>query len=111
MTQIQLYHYAARYAVIFHSTRTAHSEQLYQHHSEQMQELVKQVPGFISSFSHRDPITQSGVTVAYFETLESIKAWRENPEHMKVQELGKSHFYSWYEIKVVKVERGYEWSL
>jgi hypothetical protein len=28
---------------------------------------------------------------------------------MKVQELGKSHFYSWYEIKVVKVERGYEW--
>jgi heme-degrading monooxygenase HmoA len=51
------------------------------------------------------------VTVAYFETLESIKAWRENPEHMKVQELGKSHFYSWYEIKVAKVERGYEWSL
>jgi hypothetical protein len=30
---------------------------------------------------------------------------------MKVQELGKSHFYSWYEIKVVKVERGYEWGL
>jgi hypothetical protein len=30
---------------------------------------------------------------------------------MKVQELGKSHFYSWYEIKVVKVERGYDWSL
>ncbi|NCW94704.1 MAG: antibiotic biosynthesis monooxygenase, partial [Actinobacteria bacterium] len=54
---------------------------------------------------------REGVTVSYFETLESIKAWRENPEHMKVQELGKSHFYSWYEIKVVKVERGYEWSL
>ena len=51
------------YAVIFRSTRTEHSEQLYQHHSEQMEELVKQVPGFISSFSHRDPITQSGVTV------------------------------------------------
>jgi heme-degrading monooxygenase HmoA len=76
-----------------------------------MEELVKQVPGFISSFSHRDPITRGGVTVAYFESLESIKAWRENHEHMKVQELGKSHFYSWYEIQVVKVERGYEWSL
>ena len=55
------------YAVIFRSTRTEHSEQLYQHHSEQMEELVKQVPGFISSFSHRDPITQSGVTDV-FET-------------------------------------------
>ena len=41
---------------------------------------------------------------------ESIKIWRENHEHIKVQELGKSHFYSWYEIQVVKVERGYSYT-
>ena len=72
-------HQQSSYAVIFRSTRTEHSEQLYQHHSEQMQELVKQVPGFISSFSHRDPITQSGVTVAYLETYRDRKAIRALP--------------------------------
>jgi len=43
--------------------------------------------------------------------LEAIKTWREHPEHKEVQRLGRELFYSWYEIKVVKVERGYEWSL
>lgn len=99
------------YAVIFHSIRTEHSEELYQFHSARMQELVRQVPGFISLVSHRDPETRSGVTVAYFETLESVKVWRENPEHMTAQELGKSHFYSWYELKVLKVKRSYNWTL
>jgi antibiotic biosynthesis monooxygenase (ABM) superfamily enzyme len=65
---VTINHQQSSYAVIFRSTRTEHSEQLYQHHSQQMEELVKQVPGFISSFSHRDPITQSGVTVAYNAT-------------------------------------------
>ena len=66
---------------------------------------------YISHYSHRDPISRSGVTISYFESLEAIKTWRENPEHKEVQELGRELFYSWYEIQVVKVDRQYEWSL
>ena len=76
-----------------------------------MAKLVKATPGYISHYSHRDPVSRSGVTISYFESLEAIKTWRENPEHQEVQRLGRELFYSWYEIQVVKVDRQYEWSL
>ncbi len=76
-----------------------------------MEALVKTIPGYISHFSHRDSVSRSGVTIAYFESLEAIKTWRNHPEHLNAQKLGKELFYSWYEIQVVKVDRGYEWSL
>jgi len=97
------------YAVIFHSTRTTHSEDLYQEHSEKMERLVKGVSGYISHHSHRDPISREGTTISYFESLESIKQWREHPEHLETQKLGKELFYENYEVQVVKVERKYEW--
>ncbi|MBM3656629.1 MAG: antibiotic biosynthesis monooxygenase [Actinobacteria bacterium] len=99
------------YAVIFRSIRTNAHEELYQSQAKNMEALVKSIPGYISHFSYRDPASRSGVTIAYFESLEAIKAWRENPEHLEAQELGRGLFYSWYEIQVVKLERGYEWSL
>ena len=99
------------YAVIFHSIRTADFEELYKEHSIKMATLVKDIKGYISHYSQRDPETREGVTVAYFESLESIKEWREHPEHKQTQELGRTHFYSWYEVQVVKVEREYDWAL
>ena len=97
------------YAVIFHSVRTAHSEELYQEHSAKMENLVKSVKGYISHQSQRDAQTREGVTISCFESLEAIKTWREHPEHKETQELGRTHFYENYEVKVVKVEREYEW--
>ena len=99
------------YAVIFHSIRTTHSEDLYQEHSKKMEELVKSISGYISHHSQRDSKTKEGITVSYFESLEAINKWREHPEHKKTQELGRTTFYSWYEIDLVKVERKYDWTL
>jgi heme-degrading monooxygenase HmoA len=99
------------YAVIFRSIRTNEHSELYESHSQKMEELVKATPGYISHYSHRDPVSRSGVTISYFESLEAIKTWREHPEHKEVQRLGRELFYSWYEIQVVKVDRQYEWSL
>lgn len=97
------------YAVIFRSVRTANSEELYQEHSAKMEKLVKTIKGYISHHGQRDPQTREGVTISYFESLEAIKTWREHPEHKVTQELGRTHFYEHYEVKVVKVEREYEW--
>ena len=99
------------YAVIFRSIRTSEHNELYESHSQKMEELVKTIPGYLSHYSHRDPVSRSGVTISYFESLEAIKTWREHPEHKEVQRLGRELFYSWYEIQVVKVDRQYEWGL
>jgi heme-degrading monooxygenase HmoA len=97
------------YAVIFRSIRTEHSEDLYQEHAAKMEKLVKNIKGYISHHGQRDPITREGITISYFESLEAIKEWRENAEHQLTQELGRTHFYESYEVKIVKVEREYQW--
>ena len=97
------------YSVIFTSTRTRHADELYAEWLEITSKLVQEIPGFISSFSHRDPTTRKGVTVAYFETEESLLAWKELPRHLEAQSLGRSDFYQEYEVFVCKVERHYSW--
>ncbi len=97
------------YSVIFTSTRTPHSSELYAEWTEITGKLVKEIPGFIDSFSHRDPNTQKGVTIAYFESEESLKQWKELPTHLEAQNLGRTNFYEEYEVIVSKVERHYSW--
>ena len=99
------------YAVIFRSIRTQNYEDLYQEHAEKMEKLVKEIKGYLGHHSHRDPNTREGLTISYFDSLDSIRTWREHPEHLKTQELGRKYFYESYEIKVVKVERAYEWNM
>jgi heme-degrading monooxygenase HmoA len=98
------------YAVIFRSVRKSDFDELYAEHSERMEKLVIQIPGYISHVSFRDQLTKEGVTVSYFDSLESIKAWREHPEHKATQELALTHFYESYEIKVAKIEREFSQS-
>jgi heme-degrading monooxygenase HmoA len=74
-----------------------------------MENLVKSISGYISHYSQRDAQTREGITVAYFDSLEAIKVWREHPEHKATQELGRTHFYESYDVKVVKVEREFRW--
>jgi heme-degrading monooxygenase HmoA len=97
------------YAVVFKSTRTPDSNELYDQWSEITEKLVRQIPGFIDFHSHRDPVTRKGITVAYFETEESVKLWRDLPEHLEAQKLGRTDFYEDYEVFVAKVERQYSW--
>lgn len=97
--------------MIFRSIRTNSHNELYESYSQKMEELVKTIPGYLSHYSHRDPVSRSGVTISYFESLEAIKTWREHPEHKEVQRLGRELFYSWYEIQVVKVDKQYEFLL
>lgn len=74
-----------------------------------MESVVKDMPGYISHFSQRDPITRNGVTVSYFESREAIKTWREHPQHKITQELTHTHFDSWYDIQIVKIKSAQDW--
>jgi heme-degrading monooxygenase HmoA len=92
------------YAVIFTSTRTE-EEAGYAEMAIKMVELAKAQPGFIGIESARSEI---GITVSYWESLEAIKNWKANMEHLEAQEKGRTTWYKNYKVRIAKVEREYE---
>ena len=92
------------YAVIFTSTRTE-VEAGYAEMATKMVELAKAQPGYIGMESARSEI---GITVSYWESLEAIKNWKANMEHLEAQEKGRTTWYNNYKVRIAKVEREYE---
>ena len=94
------------YAVIFSSQRTAQGEADYEAAATHMFDLVQQQPGFLGVESTRDA-EGFGITVAYFDSEENIKRWRNHEEHAATRERGKREWYEHFEVRVAKVERAY----
>lgn len=92
------------YAVIFTSTRTE-VEAGYAEMAIKMVKLAKAQSGYIGMESARSEI---GITVSYWESLEAIKNWKANMEHLEAQEKGKTTWYKNYKVRIAKVEREYE---
>ena len=94
------------YAVIFSSRRNGHGEADYAAAADAMFELVQKQPGFLGAESARDA-QGFGITVAYFDSEENIRAWRNHAEHAATRERGKREWYEHFEVRVAKVERAY----
>lgn len=90
------------FAVIFSSLRTE-GDNGYAEAAKQILELARQQPGFLGYEGARQDI---GVSVSYWDSLESIRAWKQHPEHRKVQAL-EALWYDESRIRVCKVERAY----
>lgn len=91
------------YAVIFTSLRTE-GDHGYGVMADLMVKLAAEQPGYLGIESARADI---GVTVSYWESLEAIKAWKENLQHAVAQQRGKDTWYSEYCTRICKVERDY----
>jgi len=91
------------YAVIFTSTRTE-GDKGYLEMAELMETLAKKQNGFISIDSARNEV---GITVSYWENLEAIQLWKQQTDHIVAQQKGIKDWYSWYNVKICKVEREY----
>lgn len=94
------------YAVIFTSTQRENLKG-YAEMAEKMEELAKKQPGYLGLESARSHV---GITISYWESLEAIKNWKQQSEHLKAQLKGKSEWYSWYHTRICKVEREYEFN-
>tara|TARA_B100001059_G_C17772219_1_gene549101 strand:- start:778 stop:1089 length:312 start_codon:yes stop_codon:yes gene_type:complete len=92
------------YAVIFTSKRTE-GDNGYAEMSQLMDSLAKKQKGFIGVDSARNDI---GITVSYWKNLEAIKNWKQQTDHLMAQKKGRTDWYSWYNVKICKVEREYE---
>src|SRR5258706_14031766 len=82
------------YAVIFTSKKKQYADD-YEQTAERMKELSATQPGFLGITSARNPDGE-GVTVCYWDTLESIKNWKANNEHQYAQSMGKKEWYESY---------------
>ena len=91
------------YAVIFTSVRTNQDAEGYSRTAERMMELAAQQPGYLGIESARGD-DGMGIRVSYWDSLESIRKWREHAEHQLAQRDGKAKWYAEYRLCVCKVE-------
>ncbi len=94
------------YAVIFTSQSADGDGEAYAATAARMVELARTQPGFLGIEATRGE-DGVGITVSYWESLESISAWKENEEHQAAQSAGREKWYDRYELRIAKVERAY----
>ncbi len=91
------------YAVIF-TSKLNNEHTGYEQMSDLMEELAQKQKGYLGMESARSEI---GITVSYWQSLDDIKNWKQNSDHLVAQAMGRVKWYDWYELKISKVEREY----
>jgi len=92
------------YAVIF-TSKQSNNTKGYADMAAAMETLAKTQDGFLGLESARSDI---GITVSYWKSLDAIKQWKENSDHLLAQQKGRTQWYNWYHVRICKVEREYE---
>ena len=91
------------YAVIFTSQRTE-GDKGYRETADKMVSLAERQVGFLGAESVREE-SGLGITVSYWDSLESIKVFKELAAHKEAQENGRDIWYSTFGLRVCKVEK------
>ncbi len=94
------------YAVIFTSIRTE-VDNGYTETAQAMLNLASNQPGFLGFESARQEI---GISVSYWDSLEAIRAWKDNPSHQHAQNQA-ADWYSTFRVRICRVERDYGFSI
>jgi glutathione S-transferase len=98
------------FAVVFSAQRRKDDGREYAETAKMMEELASKMPGFLGIESARGE-DGFGITVSYWESLEAIRAWKDEPRHKAAQARGRESFYERYELRVCTVDRGYKFSV
>ena len=73
--------------------------------AKRMIDLAHEQPGFLGIESAREEL---GITVSYWRDLASIKAWKQNTEHLLAQKMGREKWYREFKTRIARVERDYD---
>jgi heme-degrading monooxygenase HmoA len=93
------------YVAVFTSVRTD-TQGGYSETSARMEELVREVPGFLGMDHAQNPGGLS-ITVGYFRDTDALTQWRSHTEHRAAQRRGRAEWYENYTLHVAKVERSH----
>jgi heme-degrading monooxygenase HmoA len=94
---------APYYAVIFTAIRTE-GDQGYNEMVALVADLARKQPGYLG---HESAESDIEITVSYWDSLEAIRNWKLQTDHLLAQQLGREKWYSSYKIRICKVERDY----
>lgn len=72
-----------------------------------MLELAKEQKGYLGIESAKE---EFGITISYWSSLDSIRKWEMNAEHLMAQSKGRKEWYSNYKTRNCLVERDYEFN-
>lgn len=89
---------------VFRSRLKDKGNKKYYETAERMEALARGMPGFLSfkTFKAEDG---ERVSIVEFKDMKSHDAWRNHPEHLEAQSLGREEFYSEYKIQVLNCVR------
>ena len=93
------------YAVIF-TARINELDDEYSLMAKKMRSLAIEKYGCIGS----NAVSEGGqeIAISYWPSLKHIERWKNDPEHIKAQAVGRKHWYTEYKVQVAKIEREYE---
>jgi heme-degrading monooxygenase HmoA len=94
------------YAAVFTSRRTDGDSEGYRRTASRMEELAREQPGFLGIESVRST-DGVGITVSYWHSREAIAQWKRNVEHLSAQASGRDLWYSFYRLRIARVETDY----
>ncbi|KEQ17111.1 antibiotic biosynthesis monooxygenase family protein [Endozoicomonas numazuensis] len=93
------------YAVIFRATLKK-LDQEYTQKAQRMRELALNEYGCIEFIANTEGDQE--LAISYWPDKESIRAWKNNPEHLSAQQKGKTLWYQDYQVEIVEVLHKYQ---
>ncbi len=92
------------YAVIFRAT-IKQLDQEYSETAERMRNLALNEYGCIEFIASTEGDQE--LAISYWSDKDSIRAWKNNPEHQIAQQRGKELWYQDYQVEIVEVLHKY----
>ena len=93
------------YAVIFHA-EIAQLDDEYFATAKQMRELAMTHYGCLDFVATTEG--EREVAISYWPSLDHIRLWKQNSEHLGAQQQGRARWYKSYKVEVVEVIRSYQ---
>lgn len=88
------------YAVIFRAEIKAFDDS-YTRMANRMRDLAMREYGCIDFISCTEG--SSEIAISYWPSREKIREWKNDPEHLQAQSLGKSRWYESYQVEIVEI--------
>jgi heme-degrading monooxygenase HmoA len=106
---VVIYHKPGAIAVLFISGRNSADPRGYDEAAQAMDDAAAIRDGYLGIDTVRDH-HGVGITVSWWRDEAAALAWRDDPDHTRIRELGRAVWYDWYQVIVTTVERAYGWT-
>lgn len=93
------------YAVVFCSVKSENLEG-FEEMDKLMLEMALQQPGLLGYESSGND--KENIFISYWDSMDSIIAWRNNSDHLTAKNLGRKNWYKRYLSQICKVESSFE---